>query len=1264
MRFSRKFCSSLTITALILGSFNFIPKTQAAAPTNGLVGYWNFDGGTATDTSGSGNNGTLTNSPTPVSGHVGSGGMSFGGTNYVTVPDASSLTGSSGLTISFWINTNETASRTVLSKRHGSSPYYSYNVIIDTLTNNRANCTIMNNSALGGTAGGATSSFTRGVWQHITCVYNGSSVAIYTNGAQSGFTSSLTGTVFDSDGTLQMPVSNSPFVGSLDEVRIYNRALSAQEILDVYNDTGSGGGSPSPSPTPPPPGPTDTTAPVVSSISSSSITTTSATVSWNTDEVSDSQVDYGPTTGYGSQTTLSSSLVTNHSQSLSGLTSGTLYHYRVRSRDSSGNQAVSPDNTFTTTAVTLPPPTPPPPSAPSTAVIPDNRRINWGSSVGVPGGIPNRTTICSTINAATYGNGTTDAAPAINAAISACPANQVVYLPAGTYLLNSVITLTSNITLRGAGPGATIIRPPAGSVRAIQSNTSGTTLSSARSILSGSTKGSTSITVSDASGIQVGSLLDIYQANDPDFYWSRWQPEARVDDQTGQFVIVTAVNGTTISFQDPLVWDFTLNPRLKYWNGGMRFGGVENLTISADAANGARELVLFSRSYASWIKNVETVGGDNNSHIALMAALRTEIRDSYIHDSYSTADGYGIQTFFNNQPYGRGGSTGALIENNVFSGLRVGLMLETEVGSVLSYNFFRNIRFVSWTTNQVYSINANHGHQGMMQLYEGNVGTGMENDGYHGSTGHLTIYRNRFHGQHVDPNRVNNVITLSLNRYSYYHNVMGNVLGFSGWPGSGLYEMTASGHSPSIPVIYRFGYPNLGNNNYSATNPPSDASNGGYDPKVKATLLLSGNYDYDHTCTWDDAAARCLNSGEVAALGLPASLYLSSKPAWFGNLAWPPIGPDVSGLATVIPAEQCYNQGLMPNCLSGSASPTTPPPPPPVTPPPPAPDTTNPTVSITSPLAGATVSGTSVTISASASDPVISGQTTSGISKVSFQIDSGTAQEDSTSPYSAAWNTTLFPNGNHTITVVATDSSNNTVQSQITVNVNNLAVSPAPTPSPSPSPTPSPTPTPSPAPTSTPPALAVIPDAPGTNLKLINSSGTYYLIIDGIRHGITNPGLLTSYGFTFEMGKIATPADLALPEGELLLPSDGILAKTAGDPTVWLISENLKRGFTSANVFTSLGFNFNQVLVITDPELNKLGRGVNLNDPYERHPEGVDINQDGIVYWIQGGQKHPYPSLDSYNSWRVPNDFSRVLPANAADRALPVGSMVGLRVLE
>src|SRR5206468_1313445 len=90
----------------------------------------------------------------------------------------------------------------------------------------------------------------------------------------------------------------------------------------------------------------------------SSIRSSGATVTWTTNETSDSQVDYGPTTAYGSSSALNASLVTAHTVSLTGLTGSTLYHFRVRSRDAATNLATSGDFTFTTlAAAAVTPPT-------------------------------------------------------------------------------------------------------------------------------------------------------------------------------------------------------------------------------------------------------------------------------------------------------------------------------------------------------------------------------------------------------------------------------------------------------------------------------------------------------------------------------------------------------------------------------------------------------------------------------------------------------------------------------------------------------------------------------------------------------------------------------------------------------------------------------------------------------------------------------------------------------------------------------------------
>jgi hypothetical protein len=100
---------------------------------------------------------------------------------------------------------------------------------------------------------------------------------------------------------------------------------------------------------------------VLSSVASSAVTDSSATITWLTDELADTQVDYGTTASYGTASTLNTTLTKSHSVVLSNLAGGTTYHYRVKSRDGFGNLAVSGDYVFTTTGTSIS--SPPPGSA-------------------------------------------------------------------------------------------------------------------------------------------------------------------------------------------------------------------------------------------------------------------------------------------------------------------------------------------------------------------------------------------------------------------------------------------------------------------------------------------------------------------------------------------------------------------------------------------------------------------------------------------------------------------------------------------------------------------------------------------------------------------------------------------------------------------------------------------------------------------------------------------------------------------------------------
>ena len=103
--------------------------------------------------------------------------------------------------------------------------------------------------------------------------------------------------------------------------------------------------------------------------------------------------------------------------------------------------------------------------------------------------------------------------------------------------------------------------------------------------------------------------------------------------------------------------------------------------------------------------------------------------------------------------------------------------------------------------------------------------------------------------------------------------------------------------------------------------------------------------------------------------------------------------------------------------------------------PPPAPDTTPPTVALTAPASGATVSG-SVTVSATASDNV-------GVARVDFFDGTTLVGSDASAPYSVAWNTANAANGTHTLTATAVDAAGNSATSAaVTVTVSNTAPPP------------------------------------------------------------------------------------------------------------------------------------------------------------------------------------------------------------------------------
>lgn len=182
-----------------------------------------------------------------------------------------------------------------------------------------------------------------------------------------------------------------------------------------------------------------------------------------------------------------------------------------------------------------------------------------------------------------------------------------------------------------------------------------------------------------------------------------------------------------------------------------------------------------------------------------------------------------------------------------------------------------------------------------------------------------------------------------------------------------------------------------------------------------------------------------------------------------------------------------------------------------------------------------------------------------------------------------------------------------------------------------------------------------------SNARLINASGTFFLVSAGRRYGITDPGVLKSYGFEFKDAVLASATDLALPQGSVTAPGDGSLVKKSGDSTVWFITGGKKHGFTSAEVFLGLGFSWQNVREVAGPVLDALGQASPLGSASSRHLSGVFVNASGTIYRMEDNLRRGIPSLEVFNSWNIDNDFSAVAPANAADLAVPVGTNLDVR---
>lgn len=562
-------------------------------------------------------------------------------------------------------------------------------------------------------------------------------------------------------------------------------------------------------------------------------------------------------------------------------------------------------------------------------IIPADRIYPWQGNVGVPGGVPNVTTMfCNVLlsipgtNRVAVGDNSTDDTIALQTAINLCPSNQYVYLPAATYKTTAALSLKgrNGVVVRGAGRGLTTIEPHSTSGSVFAFGTDGNNYEQyefgsptfVANITAGNTLASSNITVSSTSGLVVGGLINIDELNDTNGYLKCIpvgnegfnSDSSRSQDGSGtrclgQVCVITAIAGSVVTIDPPLVWWFTnASPQTVGFPLQTSMAGVENLTVDNNNTGIEQSFSMWAVKWC-WIKNVESMWSDGD-HVIVDSSARCEIRDSYFHDSYAHTSGSHDSTIVL-----RCHASGILVENNIMRRLHIGTIIENGGGcaSVIAYNFMTN-QFDSGATLAMYNDIEYHGSHVLMLLCEGNVINSFNQDGVWGTATAGTLLRNFVSGQDWDcppftgrgseqtgsyqkQTQGNRCVTLAGVGLSQYFNVVGNVLG-----------TTNMGSYPSFNPVYTNIWPMFQNYDHEgrilvmgyACGSDTGAGGGqcaGFDVGDNntpwLTLINHGN--------WDVVNKAQIWSNSIPDQVIPQSYYLTGKPSFFGTCTWPPIDP-------------------------------------------------------------------------------------------------------------------------------------------------------------------------------------------------------------------------------------------------------------------------------------------------------------------------------------------------------------------------------------
>jgi hypothetical protein len=434
-------------------------------------------------------------------------------------------------------------------------------------------------------------------------------------------------------------------------------------------------------------------------------------------------------------------------------------------------------------------------------LIPASRLAPWspGVAVGVSGGIPVNRTHLLDVTQAPYNadsTGATDCHDAILAAMNAAHSGDVVYLPAGHYLLSEGISLQngkSNYTIRGTGDTTVILwNGSSGAAFYLGSSTDylWSYPTGGVAITGGLSQGSTVLTVANTTSIIDGGIIQVTENNDPALPAIHVSGVSQVRTQKTTVISHTA---TTVTISQGLYWTLQalLNPIFNVAQAQGNNIGIENFMIDATGGTAPQNITL-EQCNNSWIYNVHSKLS-SNYHIYLYDCFKCQVDHCFLDQlNHSGTNGSGLIMQ---------ASSACLIQNNIIYKTVPSMEINFGCcGNVFGYNFCYDC-----TTFGVVgpAIDSNHGPHNSYNLYEGNITPNIQCDGFFGSASEDTVFRNWLHG--TSPGVANAREPILLNRFTRNYNVVGNLLGTAGTP----YFSITGDPAPGGP--YSFGLPNIGN---------------------------------------------------------------------------------------------------------------------------------------------------------------------------------------------------------------------------------------------------------------------------------------------------------------------------------------------------------------------------------------------------------------------------------------------------------------------